>query len=166
MKIFTQWSLLAMTGFFLGGCATAPYSGQTGTQPVSPSTATSAKPPVVDVQQTVTPPAPPVVVPVELPPSEKNLAIATASFDRGEYSLAMKQLSPLTTDSALEVADRLKAIKTLAFAQCLTGAVVACRKSFESAFKLDQNFDLAPAEQGHPVWGQQFLRARKVVKTK
>jgi hypothetical protein len=103
---------------------------------------------------------------VEPSASEKNLALALTSFDRGEYSLAMKQLKPLTTDPALDSPDRLKAIKSLAFAQCLTRAVLACRKTFEMAFQLDPDFDLAPAEQGHPVWGPQFLHARQNMKRK
>jgi hypothetical protein len=107
---------------------------------------------------------PPVAAPAELPASEKSLAAGLASFERGEYVAAMRQLSPLTTDTSLDIPNRLRALKSLAFSQCLTGAVVACRGTFERAFKLDPKFDLAPAEQGHPVWGPQFDRARKNLK--
>ena len=108
----------------------------------------------------------PVVVAPELTAAEKGLASGLASFDRGEYVAAMRLLTPLTNDQSLNLPSRLKALKTLAFSQCLTGAVVACRGTFERAFKLDPKFDLAPAEQGHPVWGPQFDRARKNLKIK
>jgi hypothetical protein len=106
-------------------------------------------------------PAAPVVV--EPSASEKALMTAIASFDRGDYAGAIRQLTPLTGDSALDTPGQLRALKTLAFAQCLTRAVVPCRQTFERAFRLDGKFDLAPAERGHPIWGPQFERARKAV---
>ena len=93
----------------------------------------------------------------------KALTAAVQTFERGEYVAAIRQLTPLTTDSALEAANRLRALRFLAFAQCLTRAVTACRQSFERAFRLDSSFELAPAERGHPVWGPQFELARKAV---
>jgi hypothetical protein len=92
------------------------------------------------------------------------LAAGLASYERGEYVAAMRLLSPLTNDATLDITSRLLALKSLAFSQCLTRAVVACRGTFERAFKLDPKFDLAPAEQGHPVWGPQFEIARKKMK--
>jgi len=165
MKISSQFSLLVVSGVLLAGCAAPSGYDQ--------SKSKSALPAVVAPPQTQPvlpePPAPAlpeVATPAEPSASEKSLATALSSFDRGEYTLAMKQLKPLTTDSALGVPDRLKASKSLAFAQCLTRAVVACRKTFESAFQLDPDFDLAPTEKGHPVWGPQFLRARQNMKQK
>jgi hypothetical protein len=102
-----------------------------------------------------------VPVPREPTASEKKLASALSTFERGEYALAIRQLAPLTTDPVLDVPNRLTALKFMAFSQCLTRAVTACRKSFELAFRLDGKFDLAPAERGHPVWGPQFELARK-----
>jgi len=157
MKISMRLSFLAVVVAMVGGCAVPPDTSQTRTKPVSPPVAPAKAPPTVPVQPAVPPPE---VIPAEPSVSQKNLVIALASFDRGEYSLAMKQLKPLTTDPDLDKAERLKAIKSLAFAQCLTRAVVACRKTFESAFELDPEFELAAAEQGHPVWGPQFQRAR------
>lgn len=150
-------TLINVVGLLLIGCA-AP-------KPVAP--VISAPAPVVQE-----PPAkeiePPVVVtaPVEPTASEMELAIALTSFERGAYAVALRQLSPLSNDLSLNVPDRLRAIKALAFSQCLTRAVVACRITFERAFKLDPAFSLEPAEQGHPVWGPQFELARKNLKIK
>ena len=163
MNKTSTWLLIGLIGIAVAGCATAPAPYK---QPAAaPAQAPAPQPPVVPVV-TPPPPPPPVVVAPEPSPSEKNLADAVASFERGEYTSAMKQLSPLTTDPALNIPGQLKALKTLAFSQCLTRAVVACRKTFELAFKLDPGFDLAAAEQGHPVWGPQFLSARKNIKIK
>ncbi len=89
--------------------------------------------------------------------------VALASYERGDYPAAMRQLTALTSDTTLDTANQLRALKTLAFAQCLTRAAVPCRQTFERAFRLDNKFDLAPAERGHPVWGPQFEQARKAV---
>jgi hypothetical protein len=165
MKISSHFCWCVMSGALLGGCAAPSGYDQSKPKPASPPVEVPAK--TRPVMPTALPPPPPeVVVPVEPSASEKSLAVALASFDRGEYSLAMKQLQPLTTDTELGTPDRLKAIKSLAFAQCLTRAVLACRKTFETAFQLDPDFDLAPTEQGHPVWGPQFLKARQNTKRK
>ena len=163
MNQLTKMSWLIVTSAVLAGCAT-PYPAEP--KPSTPPVNVIPPPAPVEPVLPEPPPPPPVAVPVEPPLSEKNLAIALASYERGDYAGAMKQLSPLTTDTALDKPDRLKAIKSLAFAQCLTRAVVACRKSFERAFQLDPKFSLAPAEQGHPVWGPQFDLARKNMKIK
>lgn len=141
----------------LAGCAatSSPDAAPT-VAPATPAPPKAEPKPIV-----AAPVAPP--VPKEPSPSEKALASAIATFDRGEYAAAIRQLTPLTTNSSLDQASQLQALKSLAFSQCLSRAITACRKTFERAFRLDSQFDLAPAERGHPVWGPQFERARKVV---
>lgn len=161
MKFSNTWLVAGSLVFGMAGCATAPDAYK---QPEPKPVQQPVVVPVPTESPAPPPPPPPVEVAPEPSASEKSLAEAVASFERGEYSTAMKQLSPLTTDQSLDTAGQLKALKTLAFSQCLTRAVVSCRKTFERAFKLDPSFDLAAAEQGHPVWGPQFLRARKNMK--
>jgi hypothetical protein len=167
MKLLIQLSLVTAAGTLLIGCATPPNYGaagsKTGSTPAVVHESESRPAPTSSMPAQA--PVPSVVAPAEPPASEKSLAAGLASFERGEYVAAMRQLSPLTTDTSLDIPNRLRALKSLAFSQCLTGAVVACRGTFERAFKLDPKFDLAPAEQGHPVWGPQFDRARKNLKT-
>lgn len=171
MKHFIKLALASIAGTLIVGCATAPNYGDTGAKAGSSPAATSgsttkpapkpASNASAPLAKPVAPVAPVAVAQDELTVSEKNLAAGLASFERGEYGTALRQLSPLTTDTSLNVPNRLRALKTLAFSQCLIGATVACRGTFERAFKLDAKFDLAPAEQGHPVWGPQFDRAQK-----
>ncbi len=169
MKYSVQMALVAAASGLLLGCAAPPTTDQTEKKsaPVPATTYdTSTKPAPQTPQPAAHQADVPVAAPPEQTPAEKSLTAGLSSFDRGEYVSAMKQLAPLTNDASLGIPNRLKALKTLAFSQCLTRAVVACRGTFERAFKLDPKFDLAPAEQGHPVWGPQFDRARKNLKIK
>lgn len=158
-KLSVSLILLALVGVLaLAGCA-APAPADSA----APVAVTAPPPPKVDPKPAVTAPVAPPVVPKEPSPSEKALTAAMATYDRGEYAAAIRQLSPLTTDSSLDQASQLQALKSLAFSECLSRKITACRKTFERAFRLDRQFDLAPAEKGHPVWGPQFERARKAV---
>lgn len=151
----------------LSGCETPPPAADGAAVQKAPVIAAPAGPVESTDQGAVKPIAPPPVaqpvVPPEPSPSEKALTLALATYERGEYALAIRQLTPLTTDSALGSAERVLTMKTLAFSQCLSRALTACRRTFEHAFRLDQKFELAPAERGHPVWGPQYDRARKNV---
>ncbi len=148
------------TAAVLAACAAPPPP-----KPMPAAVVTQAAPiPPRPIQPAAPPPSVP-AAPVVIEPSasEKALVAGLASFDRGDYTGAIRQLTPLTGDSALDTQSQLRALKTLAFAQCLTRATTPCRQTFERAFKLDGKFDLAPAERGHPIWGPQFDRARKAV---
>jgi hypothetical protein len=130
----------------------------------APTVVTTRPAPVQPPAPAPLPPTPPPAPkPAEPSASEKALETALASFERGDYPTAIRLLTPLTSDSSLSNANQLTAMKTMAFAHCLSRATVTCRQTFERAFKQDSKFDLAPAERGHPIWGPQFERARKAV---
>ena len=148
----------------LSACQTAPTRTDGAPTPAAGASAAQSAanpPPAAVVAPTPAPPPEPVVV--EPSPSERQLAAGQAAFDRGEYAAAIRLLQPLSKESTLDTAAQLHALKTLAFAQCLTNATKNCRDSFVQAFRLDAEFELAPAERGHPVWGPQFDRARRIV---
>ncbi len=166
MKHITITTLSVVSILLLVGCETAPPAAESpGAQkaPVPAATSSVESKDKGAVKPLVAPPVAPPVVQSEPSANEKALASALATFERGEYSLAIRQLTPLTADDALGPVDRLVALKTLAFSQCLSRALTSCRRSFEHAFRLDDKFELGPAEQGHPVWGPQYERARKNV---
>ncbi len=144
---------------WLAGCATPPPPDEAEPAAIAPA----PEQPKVESKRIAAAPSVPAAVAPEPSPSELALASALATYERGEYAAAIRQLTPLTTDNALDRPSQLRALKSLAFSQCLSRALTACRKTFERALKLDGKFDLAPAEQGHPVWGPQFERARKAV---
>ena len=124
--------------------------------------------------QPVEEPEPVLPAPVEPPPapiaiptaSERALAAGIALYDAGNFNGAIKRLrgareiwSDSTSPGA--TANKLAAHKYLAFSYCVTNRRALCRQQFVDAIKLEPNFDLAPAEKGHPIWGPEFDRARK-----
>ncbi len=148
---------------FVSACATPPA-------PAVNYPAPAPKPPVAVTSPPAAPapiPAPAFVAPaapaVEVNASERALMAAIESYDRGEFPSAIRQLIPMVTDGLLEPLQLLRALKALAFSQCSVNALTACRQTFERALKADPTFDLAAAERGHPIWGPQFLRARRTV---
>lgn len=163
----------ALTATLLTGCAPLPPD-KSGLPPTVVPPAASVGPVVTGSPAQRVEPAPTATLLVPAPASasgessvsEKALTAALASFDRGDYPSAIRQLTPLSSDSALDPANQLRALKTLAFAHCLTRALASCRQVFESAFRLDSKFDLTPGERGHPVWGPQFERVRNASATK
>lgn len=108
------------------------------------------------------PPPAPIAIPTA---SERALATAIALYDAGNFNGAIKRLrgAEIWSDSTSPgaTANKLAAHKYLAFSYCVTNRRALCRQQFVGAIKLEPNFDLAPAEKGHPIWGPEFDRARK-----
>ena len=161
MKTTMRSALGLLVPILLAGCATPPPAPVNYPAPVAP-------PPVAPrpVPQVAAPPAAPVAPPspvVDTSATDRALATAIAAYDRGDYAQAARLLAPLTTEGTLDPEQQLRALKTLAFSQCSTNAITACRQTFERAFRADPRFELATAERGHPTWGPQFERARKTV---
>lgn len=145
-------------------CAPPPQSTVNYPAPTARPTqppASPAEPPPPPAAVAPAPAVPP--PPPEPSAAEVSLNSGVAAYERGEFAQAIRILTPLGNDTSLSVGQRLRALKTLAFAQCVSGATSACRNSFERAFRLDATFDLARTEHGHPVWGPQFERARRAV---
>lgn len=161
MKPTRRSVLWLLMPILLAACATPPpapvnYPAPVAPPPVAPSpVATVATSPAAPIA----PPAPAVDTSV----TDRALATGTAAYDRGDYAQATRLLTPLINDGTLDPEQQLRALKTLAFSQCSTNSVTACRQTFERAFRLDPRFALATAERGHPIWGPQFERARKAV---
>lgn len=147
---------LATVATLLSACATPPPATVNHPAPPPP-------PPAVAVAPAAPVPAPPAAPAVDTGASERALVAAISAYDRGEFASAVRQLNPMIADGSLDPAQLLRALKVLAFSQCSSGATTACRQSFEKAFRADPNFELLPAERGHPVWGPQFDRARRAV---
>lgn len=165
-KLVCLTSVYASAALLLGACTPTPptdkvnYPGNT-TPTVKPVVTPAVPPPAPSVNVT---PNPPAASPVAADSnSERALVAAIAAYDRGEFGNAARQLNAMTNDGSLDPSQQLRALKTLAFSQCSSGAIPSCRQTFERAFRADPNFDLAVAERGHPTWGPQFERARKTV---
>ena len=160
MKITIRPIHLAVLALFVSACAAPPPASVNYPAP-------APKPPVAVTPIPVAPAPAPAVVPaapaVDVNANQRLLDAAIEAYDRGEFPSAIRQLTPLVTDGSLDPSQMLRGLKALAFSQCSTNALTACRQTFERAFKTDPTFDLATAERGHPLWGPQFLRARRTV---
>jgi hypothetical protein len=160
-KTIRPTHLLLLT-LFVSACATPPPAtvSYPAPAPKPPPPVVTAPPPVAAPAPAPAPSAPAVA---DASANDRALQTAADAYDRGEFASAIRQLTPLVNDGALDAVQLLRALKILAFSQCSTNAVTACRQTFERALKADPNFDLLAAERGHPIWGAQFARARRTV---
>lgn len=81
-------------------------------------------------------------------------------YEAGSYEAAMKSLLVALDSGILTVPQQLVARKHMAFIQCVNNRELICKEEFEKAFLLDPNFNLTPAEAGHPTWGPIFRVVR------
>src|ERR1035438_5879690 len=78
------------------------------------------------------------------------------SYEDGNYSDAMKIFQDVVDnqDSTREI--KVESYKYLAFIHCISDREKMCRESFKKALEINPDFNLTPAEAGHPVWGSVF----------
>ena len=77
------------------------------------------------------------------------------NYEEGNYRVAKRRLQ-FALEEGLSRPNRVNAHKYLAFIACVSSQQLTCREEFAIALELDPNFELAPAEAGHPIWGPMF----------
>jgi hypothetical protein len=82
-------------------------------------------------------------------------------YNEGDFNGAIKRLNSTDIRSNSPLRVRVEAQKYLAFSYCVTSRPKQCEQAFEKALKLDPEFTLESGEQGHPLWGPAFERARR-----
>ena len=146
----------------LAGCADlSPYFASTPPQPHPRAEAVLAKAPA-PAPATAQAPAPAAVpVPAPQPASGDPRALREGIrlYENGDYNAAIRRLSSPELANA-PVRTRVAALKYTAFSYCVSKRAALCQQAFEKALKLDPGFDLAPGENGHPLWGPAFARAK------
>lgn len=135
--------------FMLGACDTIDTAKTPATASPTSSAATPAAPAAAPQ-----PPAPPAA-----------LSDGIALYNKGSYSAAIKRLANGQDIWTADTAVQTEALKYMAFSYCVTSRRKLCKQQFEKALKLDPSFDLAPGEQGHPLWGPAFNQAKRAVAT-
>ena len=60
--------------------------------------------------------------------------------------------------------DQVRAMKYVAFNLCLQDKFSLCRTAFIKIYDVDADFDLTPAEAGHPSWTKTFTGAKAQAK--
>ena len=92
-----------------------------------------------------------------LSPSKGQATLDTGvkQYEDGDYADSAKSLAA-ALDQGLNEGQQVRARKYLAFINCASNRIAACREEFRRALAIDPSFELAPAESGHPIWGPVF----------
>ena len=88
--------------------------------------------------------------------AEQKLSIGIKNYEDGNYSASLQSLNEAEKMGLSRKEDNVAVHKYKAFIYCITDRKNQCRHEFEDIFEYDPNFDLKPAEAGHPVWGPVF----------
>lgn len=104
--------------------------------------------------------------PAPRPGAEGLLDEGIAKYNEGTYDAAAKLLERAYKKGLASKADQVSALKYSAFSLCLLGKRISCRNEFVKVFRVDPDFDLAPAEAGHPSWSKTFAEAKQRAKKK
>ena len=81
-------------------------------------------------------------------------------YQLGRYEEALPRLQVALDHGLLSKTEQSNARKHLAFVHCMAAREAQCRKEFRKALEIDPEFDLAPAEAGHPAWGPVYRGVR------
>ena len=101
---------------------------------------------------------------IPLGKSEQMLADGLVKYTAGDYDAAIKLLEAALKEGLPEKADKVRAMKHIAFSLCLKEKYRDCRAAFIRIYDVDPAFDLTPAEVGHPSWTHTFASAKAQAK--
>ena len=93
--------------------------------------------------------------------AEQDLSQGIRAYEDGDYRNATRLLQNALSAGLLLNSDKVTANKYLAFIHCAESREKLCRNDFCKALELDPNFELSPAESGHPVWGPVFKSVKQ-----
>lgn len=96
--------------------------------------------------------------------AQQLLADGMVKYDAGEYDAARKLLEAALTEGLKDKGNQVRAMKFIAFSDCLERRYKECRAQFTRIYDVDPNFDLTPAEAGHPSWTHTFASAKAAAK--
>jgi len=82
-------------------------------------------------------------------------------YNEGDFNGAIKRLNANDIRAGSPLRVRVDALKYTAFSYCVTSRPKQCEQTFEKILKIDPDFTLESGEEGHPLWGPAFERARR-----
>lgn len=88
--------------------------------------------------------------------AEQDLSAGIRAYEDGNYKNSTRLLQSALSAGLILNSDKVAAHKYLAFMHCAQSREKACRDEFRKALALDPDFELTPAESGHPLWGPVF----------
>ena len=138
----SSWLVLALA-LLAGGCAQL----QELTQPAKSSDAPKAA-------------APQITESMLRERAKEQLAAGIRQYEAGDYENASRSLAGSLDHGLLSKQEQAIARKNLAFIHCVSNREAACRDEFRKAFEIYPDFQLSPAEDGHPIWGPVYRNVR------
>lgn len=87
---------------------------------------------------------------------EQKLDIGVKEYEEGNYVASMNALQGVLETKLANKDDKLSAYKYLAFIHCISSREKLCKDYFRKVLAINPNFELSPAEAGHPIWGPAF----------
>jgi len=96
--------------------------------------------------------------------AEQTLQDGLVKYDSGDYDAALRLLEQSLKEGLKDKNDQVRAMKFVAFSNCLKERYATCRASFIKIYEVNQDFDLTPAEAGHPSWTRTFAAAKAQAK--
>ncbi len=100
----------------------------------------------------------------KLPRAEQMLVDGLVKYEAGEFAEALGLLEGSVKEGLREKKDQVRALKHAAFCLCLLARYRDCRNEFIRIYDVDPDFDLTPAEAGHPDWTRTFAGAKAQAK--
>ena len=101
---------------------------------------------------------------VTLGKAEQMLNDGMVKYDAGDYPAAQALYASALKEGLKAKEDQVRAMKFTAFSLCLENKYRDCRAQFIKIYGVDPNFDLTPAEAGHPSWTKTFASAKAQAK--
>jgi Tfp pilus assembly protein PilF len=97
------------------------------------------------------------LLPALLSPSvaEQRINDGMTSYDAADYNKAIQSFQEALKEPLAE-SEQIRVRKFIAFSYCLTNRSALGRAEFEKILQLKPDFELEPAEAGHPSWGPSF----------
>ena len=96
--------------------------------------------------------------------AEQMLVDGLVKYEAGEFEESLKLLEAAFREGLKNKPDQVRALKHVAFSLCLMNRWPACRAEFVRIYDIDPDFDLTPAESGHPSWIRTFASAKAQAK--
>jgi hypothetical protein len=87
---------------------------------------------------------------------EQKLSIGVREYEEGNYLNSMEALKSVLDTNMADKMSKVSANKYLAFIHCISAKEELCKEYFSKLLEIDQDFELTPAEAGHPIWGPAF----------
>jgi tetratricopeptide (TPR) repeat protein len=87
------------------------------------------------------------------PEAQTRYQQGLARYRDNRFEIALGDLNAAMSSGHLNLADEINARKHMAFIHCASNREAQCREQFQAILRDNPDFNLAPNEASHPLWG-------------